>query len=172
MSLRANRYPDIWEFSNDSPSPKSIPTWVDDKVRVRKFVDIFLSTQFFKKLIFWRYPEYAGASYFIDRHADFRVIDYLYEAEEVRYEIENLSLTGHLCVLFVPLNSDVFLDKILEGGHYGKPDQILVGDKSKEDPLAWRYGQNIEFLESNVFKDCNRLFAFFHDAQFLYEIFR
>ena len=170
--LNSNRYPDSWVFSDDCPSPKNIPTWVDAKVKVKEFVDIFLSQQFFKKLIFWRYPEYAGASYFIDSESEYRLVDYLFEAEEVRYGIEDLALKGHLSVLFVPLDPDTFVKKVINRGHYGAPRQIIVGDQNDDDPLEWQHGQDITFLESNVFKDGERIFTFLHDAEYLYEIFR
>ena len=169
--LKAIRYPDIWKFSNECPSPKDIPTWVDAKDKICEFTTAFLTPQFFKKLIFWLYPEYAGAGYFIEKGSDFHVIDYLYEAEEVRYGIENLSLKGHLCVLFVPINSGAFTERILSTGHYGEPKQVVIGDQSKNDPLDWEHGQSLDLFNSSLFSNCNRIFTFSHDAEFLYEIF-
>jgi len=31
MVLKANEYPDVWELSDEQPTPKNFPTWADVK---------------------------------------------------------------------------------------------------------------------------------------------
>lgn len=173
MPLKAHEYPDVWVFSDDCPSPPKDSGWVEDKVRVGTFIDTFFMPQFFGRIVLWRYPRYAGADYFIDTStSDYRMIDYLPEAEHIRFGIKDLALVGHLSVFFVPLSTEIFLAKILSFGHYGKPQDVVLGSGNMNDPLDRKGGQDIAFLESDVFRSGHRIFTFSHDAQFLYEIFR
>lgn len=169
MSLKANEYPSVWEFSDENPSPKNYPTWVDARVRVRKFVDVFLRPQFFGRIVIW-----GKKSWFTDRCNfgkivnGFCVLDDLSQVELIRYPIENSAETGHFSVLFVPLSADIFLEKILESRHYGEFKLVTIETRN----LYWEHGQDITFLESESFRDGERIFTFSHDAQYLYEIFR
>ena len=173
MPLKAREYPDVWVFSNDCPSPPKDSGWVEDKVRIRTFIETFFMPQFFGRIVLWRHPSYAGADYFIDTStSDYRVINYLPEAEQLRFGIEDLALSGHLSVFFVPLSTESFREKILSYGHYGKPQDIIMGSQDLNDPLDWKHGQDVALLESDTFRSGHRIFAFSHDAEFLYEIFR
>jgi hypothetical protein len=115
MTLWANEYPDIWQFSDEQPSPKNFPTWVDAKVRVHELVDIFLRPQFFGKIVIWE-----KQNWFVHRNitekkeGGFCVFDHLAETEFVRGPIESYSEIEHLSVLFAPLRPELFLSKILE----------------------------------------------------------
>ena len=173
MSLKANEYPDVWEFSDKYPFPPKKLNWVTSKVKVKKFVDVFLTQSYFNKIIFWRYPSYTGADYFITtKTSEFHLLECLTEAERLRYAIESQAETGHLSVFFVPLSPNLFLEEILYDGHYGKHKEILIGTKESDDPLNWEYGQDIAFIESDLFNDGERIFTFSHDAECLYDIFR
>ena len=173
MSLKANEYPDIWRFSKDCPSPPRNVNWVASNIKVKKFINVFLTQTYFGKIIFWRYPSYAGAGYFInDKTSEYYLLNCLTEADRLRYAIEKQAETGHLSVFFVPLSPDDFIKEILCDGHYGKHKEIVIGLHNSDDPLDWEHGQNIAFIESDIFNDGERIFTFSHDAEYLYEIFR
>ena len=95
----------------------------------------------------------------------------LCEAELVRHAIESYSLTGHLSVLFAPLESDLFFSKILKTKHYGQACNIEIGTEKPDDPFSFKKGCSFSFLESPVFENYNKIFTFSHDAEYLYEIF-
>ncbi len=173
MSLKALEYPDIWQFSDEYPSPKNIPTWADAKDRVREFVDWFLRPQFFGKIVIWEHQNWFAYRNVTEKgEGGFCVFDHLPKAELYRGPIESDCETEHLSVLFAPLRPELFLSKILESGHYGKPCTIEIGTGNAGDPLKGEKYRNVSFLESDAFKNYTRVFTFFHDAQFLYEIIR
>lgn len=172
MTLWANEYPDIWQFSDEHPSPKNHPTWADAKVRVREFVDIFLQHQFFGKIVIWEHRNwFENRNITEKKEGGFCVLDYLPKAELVRHPIESYSETGHLSVLFAPLESELFLSKILEHKHYGQPFKIKIGTGKSDDPFSFKKKYDFSFLESAVFRNYKKIFTFSHDAEFLYEIF-
>lgn len=75
-----------------------------------------------------------------------------------------------LSVLYVPQTPDAFLDALLKKGHYGSPKEVLLGCGDQNDPLYKE--QKVDFLESDVFADGERIIGFFHDAAYLYDIRR
>lgn len=173
MALIANEYPDVWEFSNECPSPKNYPTWVEANVRARKFVETFLLPQFFGRVIIWGNSRFNRKVYDFEKGKEYRIIDWQPEAEKLKYFIGNsCEGGGHFTALFVPLKPDLFLEEVLSEGHYGKPQRVTIGTKDRDDPLDWKHGQDIAFLESDIFRKGHRIFTFSHDAQFLYDIFR
>lgn len=169
MALKANEYPDIWQFSEATPSP---PSDYPKKKRVNALVDVFLQPQFFGKIVIWEHKNWFVNKKTIGKIKNgFLVMDYLPEAELVRYPIVSCSEAGHLSVLFAPLKSDLFLSKILEYGHYGKPCMIEMGTGKLDDPFRLKHGYDFSFVESEVFRSYEKIFTFSHDAEFLYEIF-
>jgi hypothetical protein len=171
MALYANEYPDIWVFSNERPSPKSIPTWVDARSRVHEFVGVFLTAEFFGRILIWEHKSwFARISHCTI--CGFCVLDHLAEAQLTRHAIESCSETGHMSVLFSPLKPDLFLKRIIESGRYGKPCRIEIGTGGSGDPFAFKHGYDFSFLESLFLEDWVKIFTFSHDAQALYEIFR
>jgi hypothetical protein len=173
MSLKAHEYPDIWQFSDEHPSPKNIPTWADATDRVREFVDWFLRPQFFGKIVIWENQNWFAHRNITEKgEGGFCVFNHLTKAELFRGPIESYSETGHLSMLFAPLRPELFLSKILETEHYGTPCTIEIGSGNADDPLIGEKYRDAAFLESDAFKNYTRVFTFFHDAQFLYEIIR
>jgi hypothetical protein len=174
LALKANEYPDCWIFSNDCPSPPKDSGWVSDKKKVRHFVDVFLLPQFFGEIVIWEYYRLVTSRYFTrGTNENYKIIDYLPEAEQFRFAIEGHTVTGHMSVLYIPLSPDIFLKRVLAQKSYGKPREILIGKEVDNGyPFDCRHGQNIDFIMSKVFKEGDRIFAFSHDAEFLYEIFR
>ena len=55
MGLKANEYPDIWQFSEDTPSP---PLDYPKENRVNILVDVFLRPQFFGKIVIWEHENW------------------------------------------------------------------------------------------------------------------
>ena len=137
------------------------------------FVNTFLQQSFFAKIVVWEKKSwFTNRCPFGKMVDDFRVLDHLPEVEMVKSPIISESKTGHLSVLFATLEPKLFLSKILEYGHYGKPCKIEIGTGKTDDPFSFKHGCDLSFLESTVFKNYRRIFTFSHDAQFLYEIFR
>lgn len=168
MTLWANEYPDIWQFSDEHPSPKHIPIWADSKVRVREFVDVFLQHQFFGKIVIWEHKNwFESRSITEKKESGFCVLDYLPEAELVRHAIESYSLTGHLSVLFAPLESDLFFSKILKTKHYGQACNIEIGTEKPDDPLALRKAVVSLFL-NRLFSRITIKFLLFHMTLSIY----
>jgi len=77
-----------------------------------------------------------------------------------------------MSVYFIPESPDKFLDEILAKKYYGKPMPITLGTGKDNDPLGFSNTVDLEFFESEFFKNVKRMFTFSHDAQYLYEIFR
>ncbi len=167
--LKANEYPNVWQFSDEQPSPpKDYPT----SNRVEKFMETFISYQCFSKIYVWGDTLSDQMAYKVDEANGYRVIDTVFEANKLSYLLARLSKYEHFSVMYVSQVPDQFLRKILSFGHYGKPDNIGIGSKKRDDPLGKGYSHVLDFLESDVFKDGDRIFTFSADAQFLYEIFR
>lgn len=134
MTLEANEYPDIWEFSNECPSPKNIPTWVNDDVKVRKFVETFLLPEYFGRIIIWGVSLFNRKVYNFEKGKNYKVINWQPEAEKLKIYIENSCIGGgHFTALFIPLEPDLFIEKILSEGHYGKPKKVIIGTKDNND---------------------------------------
>ena len=172
MTLFANEYSDIWQFSDECPSPMNYPTWADADVRVHEFVDIFLKPQFFGKIIIWEHKNWFTRHKVGKMENGFCVLDYLPEAEMVQLSIESYNKTGHLSILFIPLEPKLFLSEILKSKHYKKPCKIEIGTGKSDEPFCCKDGYDFSFIESLVSTNDKRIFTFSHDAEFLYEIFR
>jgi len=173
MVLRANEYPDVWEFSDENPAP---PPDYPSENRVTAFLNIFLTPQFFGRIVIWnRGFKYSRKYriYGIDKGVSHRIIDWLPEAIELKpYLADSCEGGGHLSILFVPKSQQEFLKQIMKRGHYGKPKEISIGSGNDDDPFSHSDEQDVAFLESSLFHTGERIFTFSHDAQFLYEIFR
>ena len=176
LSIRANEYPNVWEFSDECPSPPKNSTWVPANIRVKAFLDIFLLPQFFRKIIIWnRGSEYLGnfKIYGLKKKDKYLLVDWLYEAERLKlYLADSCEGSGHMSVYFVPQSPSEFLSKILAKKHYGKSKSITLGTGKSNDPLGFADMTDLNFLESDLFKNVERMFTFSHDADYLYEIFR
>ena len=170
MTLRANRYPDAWQFSSETPAP---PHDYPGEDRVKVFVDLFSQYCFFGRIIVWEKSSWFTERYLPRRTVEgYCIIDSPDELSIVRCAIESMATTGDMSVLFVPTSTDVFLERIIAGRHYGTPQEIVIGTAAPNDPLDRRRGQSIVFLESEAFRSGEHILAFSHDAEFLYEIFR
>jgi len=173
MTLRANEYPDVWEFSDECPSP---PPDYPTENKVAAFLDIFLTPQFFGRIIVWnRGFKYLAnyRAYGMGKNVRYRKIDWLPEAIKLRPHIANsCEGSGHMSVFFVPECLEEFLNRITAHGHYGKPRSIIIGTGTQDDPLYFSGREDVGFLESDLFHNGECIFTFSHDAQYLYEIFR
>jgi hypothetical protein len=159
MEVKAKEYPDVWEYSDEYPVPSKELGWVPEKEKIKEFVDIFLKDEFFLKIVFWRYQ--AGS---------YQVIDSLIQARSYREHIEREVLTGHCSVLFLSASPERFALSILKSGHYGIPRTINIGSGGKNDPFDKAQGQDVTFITSKMFSNCEKIFTFSHDAEYLYEI--
>ncbi len=172
MILKANEYPDIWEFREEQPTPEKFPTYINPKNKVSEFLNIFLTHRFFKKIIIWGNTRFNRTVYNMSKKEDFCIIELLSETEKLMPYIEySCNDGGHMSVLFVPNNPQDFINTILSTKHYGEPMSVRIGSKDKNDPLCYKKGQNVEFFGNDILKNDKVIFCFTHDAQFLYEIF-
>ena len=101
------------------------------------------------------------------------VIDSLEEAINLRSSIRlSCDYKGHFSILFVPKHVSDFLCQIMKQGHYGEGKPTTIGTGNGEYQLHPSDGQDIDFLLSDAFHSKEHIFAFSHDAEYLFEILR
>ena len=172
MTLRANLYENAWRFSKDSPAP---PSDYPSEDKVATFLDIFLAPQFFGKIVVWKNAALrnSGDYRMPKKGARHIVIDALQEAIRLKNSLRLSSdYKGHMSVLYVPVDASRFLDAILKSGHYAQARSTTIGTDDGEYRLHRSDGQDVSFLLSDVFCSGDRIFAFSHDTEYLFEMFR
>jgi hypothetical protein len=167
--LQAQQYPDVWTFSNECPCP---PENYPKECRVDTLIDSFLMPEFFGRIVIWPTTADIRKVFSIAENKGYRVIDNVAEAQQLRRKLKLICEGGHMQVLFVPKSSGDFLKKLLSMGHYGQASEVLLGSGKTDDPLHDRPNYKIKFLESVLFESGESIFAFSHDAEFLYVIER
>ena len=175
MTIKANQYPDAWEFSEACPSPPA--NYLSSHDKVSAFLDVFLTSEFFGRIVVLKTQGLGNMSaYRIAKKGERHIV--IESLEEASRPLLRLSITssctgrGHMNIFFVPKDAEAFLRNVTEVGHYGKAEPVTIGTEDKWDPLDHSRGQDVRFLLSDVFRKGERIFSFSHDADYLYEIFR
>lgn len=170
--LDAKVYENSWIFSENQPSPpEGYPS--EDKVVV--FLDNFLSKEHFGKIVVWKNSCLRNSSsYEMPKKGEHHiVISNLERAIKLRDVLRVSSdYKGHMSILYVPINSSLFLEKIVKYGHYAQGKSTTIGTGEGEYQLRRFDGQDVGFLLSDVFCKGEHIFTFSHDAEYLFEIFR
>jgi hypothetical protein len=172
MILKAKIYIDSWKPSRVCPAP---PLDYPLQHKVDAFLDIFLKPQFFGRIVVWKNQSLRNPSDYrmTSKGTDYIMIDSLEEAVALRHSLRiSCDYKGDLSILFVPKQASEFFCQIMKQGHYSEGKLTTIGTDSGEYQLIRSEGQDISFFLSGVFHSGERIFAFSHDAEYLFEIYR
>ena len=171
MTIRAKEYQ-----IGPSWDPDSIDTFIRNSVAsedvVNTFLSLFLDPKYFGRIIVWktRYLRNSKA-YKFSKDKNYYVIDSNEEGKKLKRSLFGSSFShGHMSVLFVPKNTDSFLNELMATGFYEPPVDVSIGTGQADDPLDLSHGQDVTFLSSDLFAKDESVFTFSHDAQYLYVI--
>lgn len=172
MILNARIYETAWVFSKECPAP---PDDYPSEDKVAEFLDIFLRPEFFGKIVVWKTSALRNSGdYRIPKRGERHiVITSLGEAASLKNSLRLSSdYKGHISVLYVPVNYYRFVNEILKSGHYGQGKSTTIGTNEGKYQLHDSDGQDLSFFLSDVFCRGEHIFAFSHDAEYLFEILR